>query len=84
MSKPEHQITKFINTPGVYGFISVPVTEVVNRGRLPKSERTLTNRERKALKDRTRLQKDVTLHELDGEEIEGVLFTFKPQVLDKK
>lgn len=79
MSKSEHQITRMINIPGVYGFTLIPVTEVVNKGRLPKTERTLTRRERKTLKDRiNRPAKEKTLHELDGEQIEGVLFTFKP------
>ena len=84
MSKPEHQITKMVSIPGIYGFTSIPVSEVINKGRLPKSERTLTRRERKTLKDSNRFKKDSTLHELDGERIEGTLFTYTPCVPDQK
>lgn len=85
MSKPEMKVTKLVEIPGMYGGSIVPKEIIINKGRLPRSEKgALSRRERKKLKDKiTRPDLIAGIHEVSREVPEGTLFTFNPNETGK-
>lgn len=49
MSQPERTEIRMIEVPAMYGTREIPVEVIVNKGRVPKAERTLTRRQRRLL-----------------------------------
>lgn len=81
MSRPEQKIVTTTEVPVAYGSRTVPVEVTINKGRLPRSEKVPSNRERKRIKNellgRTKTLDTGEAHDLSLQ-AEGILFTFNP------